>query len=309
MFPTERTPDYWLGKLTRLRPAQRSTPTGEVSFAPHKPLLLLALIDLAEIGKLPGQVVTRTPEMVLRFRALGTLVADRWPTRLDLRLPFYHLKSQGFWRALTSATTEASSPDSCTCIELDNNFAAALTNRDFRLKARLVLIDRYFTEPEQAGLFECLGLEIGRSRTTVNETVEAAIAAGRRKGRSARFQVRVVDDYHHTCALTGYRCFTSDGASIVDAAHIDSWAASQNDDLSNGLALSKSAHWMFDAGLWTVDDQLRVVVNQARFLEAGPEALQLRSMAGRHLQFDPQARLRPSLDSLRLHRLRFNRRG
>jgi putative restriction endonuclease len=98
---------------------------------------------------------------------------------------------------------------------------------------------------------------------------------------------------------------SSDGMSIVDAAHIEPWAETGNDDLGNGLALSKSAHGMFDAGLWAVDDDLRVVVNPTRFTEAGPDAYQLRTYAGRHLQFAPQAKLRPAAESLRSHRLRF----
>lgn len=297
--------DAWLGKLTRLRAGQGKATNGVSGPAPHKPLLLLAIIDLAENGKIAGRVLTRTPELVLRFRALGTLVAERWPTRLELRLPFYHLKTQGFWQAFTAEMSPAQASESCAVIELHPEFFELLADRDFRLKARLVLISQYFTEPEHAALFEFLGLEMGRRGRAADEVLARALAAGRRKGRSARFQVRVVDDYQHTCALTGYRCFTTDGASIVDAAHIEPWADTGNDDLSNGLALSKSAHWMFDAGLWTVDDDLRVRVNASRFTEAGPESLQLHATAGRHLQFAPQAKLRPSVECLRGHRLRF----
>jgi putative restriction endonuclease len=297
--------DLWLGKLTRLRAAQGKASDGIRGAAPHKPLLLLAILDLAESGKLPGRVLTRTPGLTLRFRELGTLVADRWPTRLDLRLPFYHLKTQGFWQAFTAEMTPAQSSETCAVIELQPEFFELLADRDFRVKARLVLASRYFTEPEQAALFEFLGLELGRAARKADDVLAQALAAGRRKGRSARFQVRVVDDYFHTCALTGYRCFTTDGASIVDAAHIEPWAETGNDDLANGLALSKSAHWMFDAGLWTVDDDLRVVVNAARFVEAGPDALQLRAAAGRPLHFDPQARLRPAVERLRRHRSLF----
>jgi hypothetical protein len=61
---------------------------------------------------------------------------------------------------------------------------------------------------------------------------------------------------------------------------------------------------MFDAGLWAVDSSLRVIVRAQRFSEVGPEAQQLRAYAGRHLQFDPKAKLRPSLESLRRHRER-----
>jgi putative restriction endonuclease len=296
--------DFWLGKITRLRVAHAKTADSAKGPAPHKPLLLLSIIDLAESGKLPGRVLTRTPELTLRFREFGTLVADRWPTRLDIRLPFYHLKTQGFWHAYTAGMAPAQSDRNCMVIELDEDFFRFLADRDFRMKARLVLISRYFDDVEKTALFELLGLVSTIRTHNPDKVLAKALADGKRKGRSARFQIRVVDDYFHTCALTGYRCFTTDGASIVDAAHIESWAETQNDDITNGLALSKNAHWMFDAGLWAIDDDLRVIVRTHRFSEVGPEAQQLRSYAGRHLQFDPKARLRPSLESLRKHRNR-----
>jgi len=305
MSDGQTTVDVWLGKLTRLRPATGNSRDGVAGFAPHKPLLLLCLIDLAENGKLPGRVFTRTPDLVLRFRAFGTLMAERWPSRLQLRLPFYHLKTQGFWEAFTAEMHPATSPEACVVCALHPEFFEVLNDRDFRLKARLVLIARYFTPVERAAFYELLGIASERSGGANAERMLAkALADGRRKGRSARFQVRVVDDYHHTCALTGYRCFTAEGASIVDAAHIEGWAETQNDELTNGLSLSKSAHWMFDQGLWSVDDKMRVVVNPRRFSEAGPEALLLGAAAGRHLQFAPQAKLRPAAESLRKHRRR-----
>lgn len=89
----------------------------------------------------------------------------------------------------------------------------------------------------------------------------------------------------------------------MDAAHIERWADSQNDDLSNGLALSKSAHWMFDQGLWSVEDRLRsLVAGGGKFTEHGPDFMMLRSLAGRHLLFDPAAALRPRKELLRVHR-------
>jgi len=303
-MPTTPSPfDRWLGKLTDLNPAKgRGLMSGP---APHKPLLLLSLFDLASSGDLPSRSFTRTPGLALRFRSYSTLVADRWPNRLDLRLPFYHLSSQGFWTPLTIDMQRAAGPDTCAVCEMDPEFHALLANPDFRLKARLVLIATYFTPVERIALLDALGIQGRATGTAAADRVVASVsAAARRKGRSARFQVRVVDDYRHTCALTGYRCFTTEGYSIVDAAHIESWADSQNDDLANGLALSKSAHWMFDQGLWTVDDDMRVEVHPDRFKDAGPDAFRLEAIAGRHLQFDPMATLRPSIESLRKHRKR-----
>ena len=98
---------------------------------------------------------------------------------------------------------------------------------------------------------------------------------------------------------------TGNGATIVDAAHIEQWAKTRNDDPTNGLALSKNAHWMFDNGLWSADDHLRIVVNLRNFTEHGPDTFRLSSFSGRHLQFDPSCSLRPSSESLKRHRLRF----
>jgi hypothetical protein len=98
---------------------------------------------------------------------------------------------------------------------------------------------------------------------------------------AARFRLTVVPAYDYTCALTGYRCVTVAAGSIVDAAHIHQFANSRNNHPQNGIALCKNAHWMFDAGLWSLDDNYRVIVAPDRFNEAGAVAYLLNRMAGR----------------------------
>ncbi len=233
---------HWLGKLTRLNPASgKGERRGK---APHKPLLLLCLLDMAESGELPARTLTRSPGLVLRFRSYGALVADRWPTRLDLRLPFFHLSSQHFWEPLDAEMRRAGSPETCAVCDLDADFFALLADPGFRLKARMVLVSKYFDPGERIALFESLGLQSGGDAAPgASRVMEQAEEAAKRKGRSARFAVRVCSGYRYTCALTGYRCVTGDGTTIVDAAHIEALAATQNDDPTNGLAPSKNAHW------------------------------------------------------------------
>lgn len=294
----------WLGRLTRLNPATgRGMCYGK---APHKPLLLLSLLDMAESGELPARAFTCTPGLVLRFRSYGCIVGDRWPTRLDLKMPFYHLSTQGFWEPLTAEMQKACSPETCAVCELHPEFFDLLGDAGFRLKARMVVISKYFEPVERVAFFESLGLQAGTEGTTTAERVLAdAVDAAKRKGRSARFAVRVAAEYRYTCALTGYKCITGEGGTIVDSAHIEAWAETQNDDLTNGLALSKNAHWMFDEGLWSVDDNMRVIVNTRRFTEQGPETFRIFSFGGRHLQFDPAAKLRPGHEFLSRHRLHY----
>jgi len=300
----DKTAKHWLGKLTKLNPASgRGECSGK---APHKPLLLLCLLDMAEAGELSTRAFIRSPGLVLRFRSYGSLVTDRWPTRLDMRLPFYHLSTQGFWDALDAEMRPAGSPDACVVCELHSEFFDLLADSGFRLKARIVLTTKFFNPTEQIALLESLGIEgSSPARSNSARVMEEAEEAAKRKGRCARFAVRVCSEYRYTCALTGYRCVTGDGATIVDAAHIEQWAATQNDDPTNGLSLSKNAHWMFDNGIWSADDQLRIVVNARAFTEQGPEVFRLASFTGRHLQFDPSSKLRPSAECLRRHRLRF----
>ena len=322
----------WLGKLTRLNPAAgRGKCQGK---APHKPLLLLCLLDMAEAGELTGRNFTRTAGLVLRFKSYGALVSERWPTRLDLRMPFFYLRTQGFWQAFTLEMTAAQSPETCFVCELHEEFFDLLGDADFRLKARLLLVSRYFEPCERVALLESfglvtphpapnLGLAIGSPHPARSATLshrmgegysiakaetegmrlnEEAEDAARKKGRSARFAVQVVSRYKFTCALTGLCCVTADGAAIVDAAHIEPFAAAQNDDIENGLALCKNAHWMFDEGLWSVGKDGRVLLAKQRFTENGPEGLRLQPYAGRLLQFSTGVMLRPRAEYFARHR-------
>jgi putative restriction endonuclease len=294
----------WLGKLTKLNPASgRGQCRGK---APHKPLLLLCLVDMAEVGELTGRTFTRTANLVLRFKEYGALVSERWPTRLDLRMPFFYLRTQGFWNGFTLEMAAAQSPESCFVCELNEEFFDLLGNADFRLKARLLLVSRYFEPRERVALLESLGLcadGMEKAEKKMVELNEESEQAARRNGRSARFAVQVVSRYKFTCALTGLCCLTTDGAAIVDAAHIESWAASENDDIQNGLALCKNAHWMFDEGLWSVQGEGRVVLAPYRFTENGPEALRLQWYGGRLLQFADGVTLRPNPEYFARHRV------
>src|SRR5260370_4176996 len=89
------TRDEWLGKFANLRFDRAS---GDP--APHKPLLLLVVVEMAEQGLLPNEVLPLTPELAFRFCTCWSVVASRRKQRPDIRFPFYHLKSDGFWSPL-----------------------------------------------------------------------------------------------------------------------------------------------------------------------------------------------------------------
>jgi putative restriction endonuclease len=89
--------ERWLKVVSNLRVDRKG------SIAPHKPLLLLVLAEIAEQGKLTSRFLPLTGELVFRFLAYWSVVAERRPQRPDIHLPFYHMRSDGCWIPLDIA--------------------------------------------------------------------------------------------------------------------------------------------------------------------------------------------------------------
>ena len=120
----------------------------------------------------------------------------------------------------------------------------------------------------------------------------------RRPFRDAAFGVAVKQAYANTCALTGLRITNGGGRAEVEAAHIRPVAASGPDSVRNGLALSATAHWMFDRGLVSVADDFTILKGKA----ATPEALSRLLIPGGRIQIPKRQELRPHPQFLRWHR-------
>lgn len=68
--------------------------------------------------------------------------------------------------------------------------------------------------------------------------------------------------YDKRCAITGLKLINGGGRAEVDAAHIRPVEANGPDILGNGIALSGTAHWMFDRGLIGLSDQLEILISR-----------------------------------------------
>jgi putative restriction endonuclease len=121
-------------------------------------------------------------------------------------------------------------------------------------------------------------------------------------GRDVRFRLDIVAAYNYTCALTGYRVTTIDGASIIDAAHIHQFSESRNNDPKNGIALCKNAHWMFDQGLWSLDDDYRIIVSHGSFDEEAHNQMSLNDFHGSRIALPSNPKLWPDPQHLAWHR-------
>jgi putative restriction endonuclease len=80
--------------------------------------------------------------------------------------------------------------------------------------------------------------------------------------RDRVFRKVVLRAYDERCAVTGLKLINGSGRAEVAAAHIRPVEARGPDIVSNGIALSGTAHWMFDRGLISLADDLEILVSR-----------------------------------------------
>ena len=80
--------------------------------------------------------------------------------------------------------------------------------------------------------------------------------------RDRLFRQLVLKAYDKRCAITGLQLINGGGRAEVDAAHIKPVEANGPDILSNGIALSGTAHWMFDRGLISLTNDHEIMISR-----------------------------------------------
>ena len=286
--------------------------------APHKPLLLLAVLDLFEQGSLTANLIELTPE-------LGELFSIYWhklrppSQRGNIAYPFFYLQSDRFWqlqpRPSQEATLAVYRPNAgLTALrelilgaKLDDELYALLQLPKERGLLRYTLVTTYFGEAAQDALLAQTAVNSAAFRYSeelLEEAHRTAVIKERDVVPAVRdqgFRRAIVKAYDHRCAICGVRILTADGHTAVAAAHIIPWSVSHNDDPRNGLALCHLCHWTFDKGLVAFNDQYQVKTSpQLATMPNLPGHLV--AFAGRALIGPDDNALWPFVDSIRWHR-------
>ena len=139
-------------------------------------------------------------EGLFRTQVLQKMEQGLKKVRDDVFLLNLHLR-----QPITTEMHRAGSPESCAVCEMNPEFFALLADATFRLKARMILVSRYFAPEERIALFETLGLQTGgRDETTTARLLEEAEEVASRKGRSARLRCGQEDRGPQTSSAGGY---------------------------------------------------------------------------------------------------------
>ena len=117
--------------------------------------------------------------------------------------------------------------------------------------------------------------------------------------RDRNFRKNVLRAYGERCAITGLRLINGGGRAEVEAAHIRPVEHDGPDIVSNGMALSGTAHWMFDRGLVGLSDDLEILISRQA---NDPDAVRSMINGSSHLLAPGRPAERPRLEFVAWHR-------
>ena len=185
-MPAYNKSDHWLHKLATLKiDRSRGDP------APHKPFLLLMVLEMAERGEIRDPLLPLSADLAYRFSLFNSIIASRTRSKLELYLPFHHLGTSGIWQPLMANGERSPNRDLTTQVRFDPDFFACLHDPDFRGRAKRILIETppYFRPEEQIALRAMLGIETSHGYAA--EESAALYQAPAERGRDARFRIEV----------------------------------------------------------------------------------------------------------------------
>lgn len=275
--------ETYLNKFSKLRTDRNRNryPANTNHCAPHKPFLLLSIIDLVAQGKIRGNFIEPSFDLVDTWNGYWNVVMPLGK-QSTMAYPFERLKSEGFWHLLpnegydTHRLYNASSVTALRRIyagaKMDEELFVHLGNGKSRLQLRSVLVEAYFAPEVRSAMLDRGAvnyqsekyskklLRVAEHQALFGEEFETG---KQQKVRDQGFRKAIVALYEHRCSLCGLRMITPEGYTAVDAAHIVPWSENHDDRPTNGMALCKLCHWSFDKGLMSVGKNYEVLISKS----------------------------------------------
>jgi len=305
----------FIDKITRLKRANT-----KYGMAPHKPVLLLAFIDLFEKHIITENRVYVDADLVGAFLENWRLLVDTLNSP-DFTQPFYYLQSDllnghPFWflqpKPGCSINAHIKSVKTLSQVLGYGCFSPEVflllndsLNRNIIKNA---LLDAYFPDTKTAYL---------QSKQTgegyINDLQQYILNEPEAEYKTARtlteeeqfvrgglFKKMVPKMYSSSCCITGMRLESAYGHNFIDACHIVPFSVSQNDKINNGIALCPNLHRAFDRGLITIDTQYRVKIS-AGVIENQQHPYSLKQFNGLTINLPHDSRYHPDPANLEWH--------
>ena len=282
--------------------------------APHKPVLLLALLDEIERGAYADNLITITPELIAGFRTYWAALVNSTYWGATMHNPFRFMYQEGWWHFIRNGESVVPKEEAPSLkylaaeydgVRLSPDLWQLLQERVTLSALRNHLLQTYFgktdvSEVNRETLDDVLNYEVEQLKREAERPFKSRVRERKEETyflRHTLFPKVIRGIYHDECAICGLstRCGSS---TILDGAHIIPFSESHNDDPRNGISLCKNHHWGFDRGWFTVSVDYRVEVSPQLVNGTGYVT------AGVLIRLPVAPILHPAPDALRWHRER-----
>lgn len=298
--------------------------------APHKPILLLAVIESFENEEIVENWIEISDSLVQRFLDIWNILVQT-PHVPTFALPFFHLKNEKgkFWKLITYPgreipTTKSKSIKSYRALTetvcaatLSEELYLAFIDPVKREEIKLAIWEKYFgirqiaqykkeeaysAKVEAQILYDPEQNYVRKVKQTIDEQPkevrdEFVVL------RSSVFRKAVLEIYDNQCAVTGLKVADAKKRSLVDACHITPFAETYNDSIRNGIALSPTFHRAFDRGLISISANYRVLVHPT--LKDYSRESGIRQYENQDIILPKESRFYPSIKNFGEHRMKF----
>lgn len=222
--------------------------------APHKPLLVLYAIDKLRRGEnqlIPyTEIEKKLSELLIKF---GTSQSPPRP-----HYPFWRLCEDNVWKVTDAHLIgETDSGDAYVTDlkrhKVSGGFHEAIAHHlqnDFSLALEIIesMLD-HFRSSRHKNISQAVGIE------------HPSHSPNRRR-KNPNFRENVLRAYEYKCAVCGFDVKLHDKPAALEAAHIQPLKKGGPDIEENGLALCSLHHELFDRGVFTLSEQLEVLVSK-----------------------------------------------
>jgi len=249
--------------------------------APHKPFLLLAIMDHFAQGLIVENFIEPAFDLVDTFNHYWQSIMPVG-TKGNMAYPFPRLQNDGILQLIPnpefngrinieSISSMKKLRQLSIGAKLQDELFFLFSQPASREQLRASIINHYFAEAVRQAVAECgivniKSYEYSQELLKVSEeqsSFETEDEITRNiKIRDQGFRKAIVRLYEHRCALCGIRMLTPEGHTVVEAAHIKPWSESHDDRPTNGMSLCRLCHWSFDEGLMSVGSDYEVLVSK-----------------------------------------------
>lgn len=299
--------------------------TKNLGRAPHKPVLLLSIIQQIEKGSINSNRIFITPDLLLSFNNNWNMLVETNHIP-NFALPFFHMRSESFWSLVTNPAmklkiTRSKSIKSFKNLKQTVAFAE-IDKSLFKLLLQTInralfienLLNNYF--PNTISNFDLNKVnfeELKIENQILNEeklqyqTTLSGLKSSLDEDkfeeelfiRGGLFKKTIPKIYNNSCCISKMKIESSTNAQMIDACHIIPFNISNDDTIPNGISLSPNLHRAFDRGLLTINGDYIVEISPA--VKENNSIFSLSQFNGKKILLPEKESWYPSSESLQWH--------